>query len=350
MSSALSAVLDDLMTDDFAGFEGGNTPIIAAGETIQVKANEWTVDREEIEINGAKHVFDVRYMFVNPRLSSIALRRTDASSMSGRIDFNATVVSERQLEFLIGGQWISLQTLCLKALRKANPGMEQRTDTDILQDLKNYGFDLGGNLPMYLQHLGADTEAFHSVAEKFVALGARENTEQVRAKGQRSVLVSSYRHDETVPLALLEVNKADRSRSATNTGFIGFADAAWNTFTQIVSIDAQRTALRKVIESHALDSDEAKAAAAKEAEIRQMFGTAQQVRPFRNWGGTSINKDVLSGDIRYYAQQVPCGRFAVKTADGSQTWSVWGTRAKSGQAQPQPSTPPVPETPENAAY
>jgi hypothetical protein len=314
--------IDDIITDDLSGFEGGNTPFAIAGETTTVYANEWTVTREDIIVGGKTFTFDVRYKFVNPILSSVALRMTNAVTRNNRIDFNATVVSKRELQVLVGSDWIDISDMCVSALRKANPNIA-KSDADIILDLRPYGLDFTGQLPMYLQHLGANQAAFEQLADQFIALGARDNTTQVRARGQRSTLIKSLRHDEGVAIASLEVSKADRSRSATNSGFIGFLDASWGTLQRIISVDRQRSALRKALEMDPTNAT----AAAKEAEIRQIFSSAQRLRAFRNWGGTSAISDPLDQDkISYYAQQVPCGRLSVATAEGNQLWSVWGSR------------------------
>lgn len=342
--TSMTTLLDGL-ADDLTGFEGGNAPFVISGETISVKANEWTVTREDIAMGDKTFGFDVRYRFVNPILSSMALRVTNTATRNNRIDFNATIVSKRELQILVGTEWIDLSQMCVSALRKANPNIT-KSDADILLDLRPYGFDLTGQLPMYLQHLGANAEAFESVAQHFIALGARENTNQVRARGQRSQLIKSFRHDEGISIASLEISKADRTRSATNTGFIGFLDASWGTFQRIIAVDRQRSALRKALEADPTNA----AAAAKEAEIRQIFSTAQRLRAFRNWGGTTALVDPLDNDkVTYYAQQVPCGRFAVVDNGTDKTWSVWGTR-NSDEQPTAPSAVSMPITADEQPY
>jgi hypothetical protein len=240
--------------------------------------------------------------------------------------------------------------MTVKALRKANPNMT-RSDIDIMLDLKPYGFDPSGKLPMYLQHLGASEAGFAHAAQVFMELGARENTGQVRAQGLKSKLAHSYRHDEGVPIHTLEISKADRSRSAAGTGFIGFFDASWNTFQTIVKIDRQRTALRAALAADPKNVEAAKA----EAEIRQIFSTASKLRAFHNWGGTSLIYDELD-NTKYvcYPQQVPCGRFSLYTGNGSETklLSVWGTRAQNLEAGETPVVAAVaaPETSEEEPF
>jgi hypothetical protein len=324
-TNVMTDVLGDLLTEDFGEFEGGNTAYEVPGEVASVTANEWFTARETVEINGKSHAFNVRYRFVNPLLSSIALRKTNANTRIGRIDFNATVVSNRELEVEVGNQWVSLQDFALAAIRRGNPQL-QRSDDDILLDLRSYGFDPSGRLPMYLQHLGASQEAFEAVAGNFRQLGARDNRQQVqgRTTGQRSQVLASFRHDEGVPIRSMDISRVDRAMSQNGTGFIGFLDGAWGTFTKVVAMDRRRTAIAKVQANDPTNAE----AAEEEARIRQIFSNARSLRAFRNWGGTTAVLDPLDETkVTFYAQQVPCGRFSIYGLGHEiETYNVWGTR------------------------
>lgn len=322
----MSAVLDEIALDGFSGFEGGNDTIYVANEITVVKANEWVQSREMIEINGSPIEFETRYRFIDPILSSIALRRTNATTQQGRIDFNATVVAERDLEIQLDGKWISAEDFVCQVLRRANPHLKTSNEA-ILHDLKQYGLDLGGRLPMYLQHLGADEDAFNSCAEIFAAYGANDNSAQVasRTKGKNSTLSRSLRVDDGVAIATLEISRVDREMSMTHTGFIGFLDGFWGTFSHIVEMDKTRSALAKVLAEDPTNKEAAEA----EARIRGIFGNSRTLRAFRNWGGTSRVVAPLDGSVQYYAQQVPCGRLSIQPDLTLKpiTFSVWGTSA-----------------------
>lgn len=329
MTQLLDGMLADLLTDDFSGFEGGNEAYQIPGEVQTLVANQWLTSREEIEIGGKRYAYTTRVRLVDPILSSMALRKTNATTMANRLDFNATVVAGRELEIEVDGKFMPIQQFALQAIRQGNPGLH-RSDADILLDLKNYGWDPSGRLPMYLQHLGANQETFRAAAAHFATLGAKDNTEGVksRARGQASEVLMSIRHDDGgVPIAQLEISHVDRSRSSNNTGFIGFFDATWNTFVKVIGMDRTRTAIRKTLAADPTNKE----AAQKDQEIRELFSTARTFRAFRNWGGTTVLHDALDPTkVTYYAQQVPCGRFAVAGTGGSHTYSVWSTRAAAG--------------------
>jgi hypothetical protein len=265
-----------------------------------------------------------------------------------RLDFNATVVCERDLEIEVKGEWIPISAFALRFIRAGSPNL-QRSDADILLDLKGYGWDPTGRLPMYLQHLGANEDTFKEAAQHFASLGAKSNTEGVksRARGTASEIMHSYRHDDGgVPIAQLEISHVDRSRSSNNTGFIGFFDAAWNTLTKVVAMDRTRTAIRKTLAEDPTNVDAAK----KEQEIREIFSAARTFRAFRNWGGTTVVADALDpSKVTYYAQQVPCGRFAVGLGT-PRTYSVWSTRAASAVESTAPEQIAVPVTGESEPF
>lgn len=337
MTAALDvSAFDDIIDDILIGFEGGNAAYEVPGETITIKTGEWVTGREKIEIGGKLHEFATRYMLHNPILSSLALRITQARTMTDRRDFTATVVTERSLQVQMNGEWVDIVDIALGVLRRGNPNLSNRSDEDILLDLRNYGFEPKGRIPMFLQHLGASDEGFAEAAANFVDLGAKENTAQVaaRSQGRLSRVQASFRHDEGVPVRTLEISKVDRSKSMNNTGFIGFLDATWNTFMQAVSYDKQRSAVARVLASDPTNAD----AAAKEAQIREQFSTPNLLRAFRNWGGTTTVLDPIDDDkVRHYPQQVPCGRLSVLdqrfAAGDVANYNVWSTRTANPEHQ-----------------
>lgn len=328
-----TALMQDLLAEDFSGFEGDNAPITVPGEITTITANEWVTTSEEIIIGGQSVLLGVRYRFINPILSSLALRQTDAVTRTGRIDFTATVASKREMQVETTNGWISLEDFICNALRIANPNLTKSND-HILLDLKHYGIDPSGTLPMYLQHLGANRESFEQIANQFMSMGAVNNTSQVagRAQGTRSKLLSSYRVNEGVPIHTLEISKVDRSQSTSGTGFVGFLDGFWNTFTQVVKMDRARTAAKKILTTDASNA----AAAEEEARIRNIFSNARTLRAFRNWGGTTVTTSILDDSVSYYAQQLPCGRFSVRSPQDQavHTWSVWSTRTINSDEMP----------------
>jgi len=311
--------LDDLLTEDMLEFDGGNEQIEVSGDSITVYAGLWTTTRETIAVGDKEHSFNVRYKFIDPILTSILMRETNTTTgtrpnpVGPRIDCNATVVSQRVLELQVGDTWMREQDFVLKMLRMANPSLT-RSDDEILQDLKSYGFDPRGRVPMYLQHLGASNEGFALNAADFVSRGARNNTEEVkrRAQGQKSVVKGSFRHDQGVKIVSMEISKANRALSQTRSGFIGFADGAWGTVTQIVKLDRQRSAIRRILEDENSTTDVKKAAADEDTRIKNLFANTRSRRAFHNWGGTTAVVDILQDDkVAYYSQQVPCGRYTV---------------------------------------
>lgn len=337
-AALLDTLFDDVLIEDLSGFQGDNDIYNIANEVTTYVTNQWVTSKEDVYIGEKKANFTIRTRFVAPILSSMALRHTNAKTFTGtRVDFNATVVAQRQLEIMSpDGSWVGLLDFCIAALRKMNPTLTM-SDTDLALKLKNYGFDPEGKLPMYLQHLGASEEQFIENAKHFASLGAQPNRDQVRgqAQGTKSTVEYSWRHQEGVPLTSLDISKVDRNQSENHTGFIGFMDAAFNTFLKIVAFDKQRSANRAV----PTDSELYMAAQKSEADIRNLFSTARTLRAFRNLGGTTAvtKTDVLdetaAAVTTYYAQQVPCGRFSVRderfglNPDATETYSVWRARA-----------------------
>jgi hypothetical protein len=331
-----TSMFDDIITDELIGFEGGNTAYQVPGESIAIKAGEYWVSREKVQIGDALHEFNVRTRFINPILSSMALRITNARTMEGRRDFTGTVVAERELQVMIGDEWVDIVDIALGVLRKGNPGLSHRSDTDILLDLKNYGFEPRGRLPMFLQHLGSNDKGFMEAAEHFVALGAKDNTAQVatRSQGKLSRVQASFRHDEGVPINTLEISRVDRTKSMNNTGFIGFLDATWNTFMKAVDYDKRRTAIRHILAEDVTNKE----AAQQEAEIRDRFSQPNLLRAFRNWGGTTTVVDPIDDDkIRHFPQQVPCGRLSVHDTRFNGTdvvnYNVWSVKTANPEHQ-----------------
>lgn len=325
----MNMVLDDLLLDidGFQDFEGGNAPIVISGEISTFTANEWNASREVIQLpNGTLVTMGTRTRFINPILTSITQRNTTTITRENRNDFNATVVAEREMEIELSSGFVPLSDFVCNFLRKANPNMS-RSDDQILLDLKTYGLDINGRLPMYIQQLGASPNRFEEVAAHFESLGAVDNSQQVsnRQTGTSSRLIKSYRIEEGIPIHHLEISHVDRSKSQTNSGFIGFLDAFWNTFTLAITIDKVRSANAKI-----LDADPTNAtAAAAEAEIRNIFSTPRLLRAFRNWGGTSKVVADLDESVRYYPVQVPCGRFSVLPEGVSKphTYNVWANNS-----------------------
>lgn len=332
--------LDDFVSlfgEDLSAFDGNNPAFLVTGETLEIKANEPFISTEVLDINGHQRELTVRTTFINPTLTSVQLRRTDATNYAGRIDFNATVVSERVLEVeIVPGSWMNIADLAVGLIRRANPSIN-KSDTAILQNLRTYGFDPSARLPMYLQHLGASESAFDAIAEHLKSIGGRDVTDETRrrATGQKSHLVAQIRHDEGVLIGQMDISRSDRSRSESNSGFIGHLDASFSVFRAAVAFDHERTILKKVIEADPTNTD----AIRRATEIREMFSTGIRLRAFRNWGGVSRRENHLMGTVEYYAQQVPCGRLSVipVSSDGVRQaphrYSVWSTAAANRQEE-----------------
>lgn len=325
----MNMVLDDFLLemDDFQDFEGGNAPIVISGEIATYTAGEWHASREVIQLpNGKMITMGTRTRFINPILTSITERNTKTLTRENRNDFNATVVSEREMQVELADGFVPLADFVCEFLRKANPNMN-RTNDQILLDLKTYGLDINGRLPMYIQQLGASPEKFKEVAAHFQSFGAVDNSQQVstRQTGTSSRLVKSYRIEEGIPIHNLEISHVDRSKSQTNSGFIGFLDAFWNTFTLAIAIDKIRTGNTKILKEDPTNAE----AAASEAEIRKIFSTPRLLRSFRNWGGTSKVVADLDQSIRYYPVQVPCGRFSIipEGVTKPHIYNVWANNA-----------------------
>ncbi len=332
-------LLDELMTDEIGEFEGGNPPYSINGEVLVVEANKPTVSRETIFLGDRAVTVNTRMTLINPQLSSIALRLTQARTFTDRQDFNATVVAEQRLEFEIEGQWISLQDLVLRVIRHRNKGLT-RTDTDILLDLRSYGFEPNGRLPMYLQHISANRDEFHRIADHFRSMGARDNTEDVRrrSRGKKSIVQMSLRTDTNVPISSIDINRSDRS--IISNGFVGFADGRWSQFLEVLKLDSRRTAARRVSDrareefengtntTPLAEREDFKNAALEERRIADIFSTQTALRAFRNLGGVNVVADVLDENrVQYYANQVGAGRFSVLDPKGiAVPYNVWSTR------------------------
>lgn len=334
----LDQIFDEILTDDISGFAGDNEAFQVPGEVITYVAGEPILNQEDIYIGGVKRTFVTQVQFIDPILSSMAIRHTDARTFDGiRIDFNATVVSNRKLSIqLPDGNWIDLLDFAIRMVRKGNPNLSLN-NTEIALKLKNYGFDPSGRLPMYLQHLGANEDLFMRNSVHFQSLGALSNVDQVRnsSLGTKSVVAHSFRHPEGIRMSSLDVSKVDRTQSTTDTstGYIGFFDAAFNTLTYIIGMDKRRSVLKKI--GMEQGEEAFMSARQEEAKMRDLFQTARLARAFRNWGGTArvVRQNVLEDDvvdsIEYFPQQVPCGRFAVDSGYGpgdTMTYSVWRAR------------------------
>jgi len=320
------ALLDGLL-EDFGTFDDTLEQLEMSGEIVTIAAGKWNNAQEAIVVGDKSHMFNVRYRFADPILSSIILRKTlTATHPEGRIDFNATIVSHRDLQVQVGDDWIDIGAFAAAAVRRASPNAHQTDDT-ILNILAQYGWNPTERFPMYLQHLGAGQDAFNQIASHFVSIGATDNTKDVRsrAQGQRSSVLAAYRHPGDVPVISMETSKANRSLSMTGSGFIGFLDGTWGTLTKVLVAHRTRQALQTILDNPNSTEAQRTQAAANQAHIRNIFTTPVLARAFRNWGGTTEVPDVLGENpSRYFAQQVPCGRF---TIDGGTTYSVWTSRA-----------------------
>lgn len=349
----MSLTFSDIAPDELSSFDTDLEAFVPTGETIRIPANEWVEHTEKLTIGSKDFTLDTRVQFLDPRLSSISLRKTNATTGTyaggeARIDFNGVVVSKRILEVLFNDKWINAEDFCFGALRAMNPGLD--ISTEKLRSLyRGYGFDMTAESPMYLQHLGASAEAYTEIAHKFLELGATENTRDIRNQGLKVEVMSSYRH-QGAGLAIheLEISHADRSRSVANpnSGFIGFMDATYNVFLEITKIHALRSKLKRVLAEDP-DNETAKMANHK---IAEMFSQTRLRRPFHNWGGlTAINELMAPGEdfdidmVRYYSQQVPCGRMTVETASGPDTWSVWRTAGNPVETMRSEAPNPSPE-------
>lgn len=331
--------LNEAIVDAFSSFDDELEPIVSLSEPITVPANTWVTDREIITINGVDMAFNTQFMFIDPILSSISHRTTNATNSEtnevyeNRKDFSAVVVAGRAVKVEVNpGEWQSLEDFALHLIRTANPNATS-SDADILAVLKGYGWDQRGRHPMYLQHLGADPDLFAEVTHQFEALGAKENTASVKTTGQLSHVQSSWRHSSGPDIASLEISKADRSRSRNGTGFVGFFEAAFGTFGYALAFHRERSALTKLKQAEETQV----AATARDIEILRMFQNPSTRSAFRNWGGTNRVVNVIDDTVNWWAQQVPCGRFDVvvgRNADGPEvaTWSVWGTSRRNAAA------------------
>lgn len=330
-----TAIFDEL----FLGVEdfGQELDVIElSGDVTTVATGEWVTTREHLTIGNKSVQFNVRYKFRDPILSSGILRKTiTPNAPEGRIDFNATIVTNMDLQLQVGDEWMDIAEFAVRGIRGSSPGAAQLSEVDILQILAQYHWIPTARYPMYLQHLGAGVEAFAEFAEHFKSLGANDNTEDVkkRARGQKSTVQTSIRHQQGVPVATMELSKADRSRSANNSGFIGFLDARYGTLQQVLVAHKTRLAANKVLKDPAASEQDKQAAAKLETDIRNLFASQTAARAFRNWGGTTVNVDALDPNIKsYYAQQVPCGRLSVVDAAGNEhQYSVWTTANRDAQ-------------------
>lgn len=297
------------------------TPYTVVNGTIRIPVGE-TVEVTEpgFLINGNEQPFTVRYRFWDTRLSSIQFRSTDTMSMSGRQDFSATIISRRDLEVLVGQQWWSLDDLLVEMFRRHFPSLSDKVNDELRALLAGYGIEPKAEQTLYIQHLGADRERYEEIAEQFRSLGATENTSSVRASQNKSRVVSSYRIPSGaagVDVDYLEISYANRgmSNAAIPTGFIGFFEAALNQFNTVVALHKERAVL-------AADSSEE--ANLRKAEISRIFSSLVPRRPFHNWGGLSVVMDnELTGEVAYYAQQVPCGRLGIRAGERVLHWDVW---------------------------
>lgn len=327
----LTNVFTHLVAGDFAAFDDSVDQIQLTGEIINLPANQWVEARESISIGGVDHPFNTRIRFVNPILSSIILRETKTvNNPDGRIDFNATIVCNRDLQLQLGDEWMDVSEFAVRAIKASAPAAMNMTEETILHILSQYGWNPTERLPMYLQHLGSGKEEFEQIAEHMVHLGAVNNTDEVRnrARGTRSSVLAAYRHREGIPVLNMEISHANRSLSQTNSGFIGFLDGTWGTFTKAMTAHRTRISLQQVLNDPKSTQEAKEAAAAQETAIRNFFQTSTSARAFRNWGGTSEVKNVLDENepSQFYAQQVPCGRLTVadhSTDTGSVVYSVW---------------------------
>lgn len=322
------SVFQGLLTEDFEDFDDSLEQYELTGQITTIESGVWHETREQIQLGDVSKPFNVRWRFVDPILSSIILRKTFTTpNPEPRTDFNATIVSHREMQVQVGTQWYDLSAFIAQAIRAGSATARGKTDEDILHTLRQYGFDPTARLPMYLQHLGAGEEAFNLIAADFSDRGATLNTNEVqaRAQGRKSQVMASYRHREGIPVRTMEISKANRSLSQTNSGFIGFLDASWGTLSKVLAAHRQRLALDKIIKDPAAPLSAKQAAAARETEIRNLFTVPTSARAFRNWGGTSEVIDILDANAvsRFYAQQVPCGRMTVGEQDNTAIYSVW---------------------------
>lgn len=332
-----SDVLDRLAPNSVLNdFDLDLAPIVVSGATTNVRSNEWVETVESIEVFGQRHNFNVRWRLTNPRLSSISFRVTTPRAVEGqesrgpRPDFTGVVMCGRELEVFVNDQWLDVSGLICAAVRKSNGGLDGISDERILLQLKGYGLDLAGEMPMYLQHLGASREKFEEIAARFVALGAHARDQRPgRGEANRVNVQAFYRmENDGLPVAGFEIGYANRAAASVNpnSGFIGMLDATWNTFLVTAQIHKNRSALQRLITEDP-DSDAGKQARLAEQAYVNLFSSPRERRPFHNWGGTSVVPNQLDpAVVNYYSQQVPCGRFAVDTDDGPEVWDVWTTR------------------------
>lgn len=330
-----------LAQSDFATFDDSVDQLELTGEIIVVEANKWVETRETILIGNEEVSLNVRYRFIDPILSSIILRSTVTSNNpDGRIDFNATIVANREMEVQINDDWVSMAQFAVMAIKAASASAKNLSDETILHTLASYGWDQSGKNTIYLQHLGAGISEFDQIAEHFVSMGATNNTQSVkqRSQGTSSTVIAAFRHPNGgIPVAAMEISKADRSKSQTNTGFIGFLDASWGTLTKVMKAHRTRIALDAIIKNPDSTDEQRHAAAAQETQIRNLFQVAVAARAFRNWGGTTevVNPIDENAPSKFYAQQVPCGRLYVNAGGDKVAYSVW-TNANQAITAPLP--------------
>lgn len=332
MTTLTHDAFEGLLTNDFALFDDSLPQLELTGEINTVVANDWNDNRETIIIGDVSKSFNTRIKFRDPILSSAILRSTvTQNAPEGRIDFNATIVAHRDFEIQVGDEWLTMEAFAAAAIKSSSPTAANASDETILHQLAQYGWDQSARLPMYLQHLGAGEQEFAEIKELLMSLGAYDNTDEVKARsrGTKSTVMSSVRHREGIPVSQLEISKANRGLSLTNSGFIGFLDGSWNTLLKVLAAHRTRIGLKQIIENPKSNDAQKAAAAAQETQIRNLFQVATSARAFRNWGGTSEVKDVLDANApsSFYAQQVPCGRLTIA---GNHTLSVWTTSNKTG--------------------
>lgn len=322
-----SALPDDMLAA-LAGYDGSAT-ILIPNFTENYDLTQTYEGPQTIAFQGTRlQAFPTRIAW-NLRVASTSMRHTDATTKAGRRDWNMVLVGSRKCDVYVGNSWVDDATFFAMLIKAATPN-DQRPLQQIITSLQQRGLSLNSEMPMYLQHLGADEERFMGeIVPLFQHLGGHDNTAQVRNQTQgqaRSVTVKSVRLEgNNVRVRSFEIGTADRSRSQNGAGFIGFLDASYTTVASIVEADRAIAANNAVLEDPKADEQDRGVAYSRHAELTAYWGSGstRTRRPFHNWGGTTrvANPD---GAVRFYPTPVPCGRLVIADQNGREyPINVW---------------------------
>lgn len=318
---------------DHIGVYDGHETILVPNESIAYERGQFTEVPSAIELlTGKVQSFPTRTRY-ELSLTSASLRVTNTKDRQGRLDFNAVAIGKRDLDVHIGGHWVSVGEFISLLIKAANP-QEQRSTEQILASFRQRGLAIGESMPVFFQHLGADRAKFYDEVVPFLrSQGAVDNTDTVNRNARASrpgadaqagsaLTEMSYRFENSgLPISKFVAGTADRSKSATHSGYLSPLDATYTTVMSIVQADRLIAACDTILaDDNASAQDKALADTRRSTVMTYwMSGQQRDRRPFHNWGGTTQGMNAsIPGALSFWSTSVPCAELVVVGADGSE--------------------------------